>query len=66
MGPEELEWGGIPKVVAYTWDMFYWLSCLVWPHRERKHLSSRRVVRESVMGKRFLGRVDYEGAVNTK
>ena len=30
--------GGYSKVVAYTWDMFFYLGCLVSPKCERKCL----------------------------
>jgi hypothetical protein len=35
--------GSIPKAVACMRDMFFSLTCLVWPQRERKHLASGRL-----------------------
>lgn len=35
--------GDISKAVAFTWDVFYWLGCLVCPHWEKKSLASQRL-----------------------
>jgi hypothetical protein len=33
----------ISDAVACLWDMFFGMSCLVWPQWERKHLAPRRL-----------------------
>jgi hypothetical protein len=33
----------IPKAVAYRWNMFYELGCLLWPLWERNHLALQRL-----------------------
>ena len=35
--------GAIPKAVACTWDMLFYLGCLVWPQWERKCLALQRL-----------------------
>jgi len=43
VGPDPLEREVIPKAVACTWDMFFYLGWLVWPQRERKCLALERL-----------------------
>ena len=35
--------GAIPKPVASSWDMFFYLGCLVWPQCERMLLALHRL-----------------------
>ena len=35
--------GDIPKAVAYTWNIFFQLDCLVRPKWERKYLALQRL-----------------------